>query len=61
MKDVHVHDNYANETSIQDYDHIIKLSKSVCSYVLCKQQYSKVAYRMCTTIQSLCGLLRKLI
>ena len=43
MKDVHVHDNYANETSIQGYDHIIKLSKSVCTaYVLCKQQYSKV-------------------
>ena len=62
---VHVHDNYANETSIQDHDHIIKLNKSAC--ILCKQQYSKVGCatilqsRMCIIIQSLCGLFRKLI
>ena len=33
MKDVHVYyDNYANETSVQDYDNIIKLRKSVCMF-----------------------------
>ena len=51
MKDVHVHDNYVN---IQDYDHIIKLSKSVCSYVLCKQQYSKVGCAQLSRVYVVC-------
>ena len=42
MKDAHVHDNYANEISIQDYATVLQS-------------------RMCITIQSLCGLLKKLI